>query len=278
MYPLYSISIPPCMEGGLDLSDVPEIFWKDVANPEKNKGFSDFSDLMEAYPGNEGWKLWIQSYLACVSFLDAQVGKVLDALESSPYKDNTIIIFTSDHGFHMGEKNYMFKLTVWEESNHIPLIINTPEESDQPGEVNHPVSLVDLFPTLIDLTGLPKQPNRDNGGPELDGYSLRPFLENNNTENWDGPPVALSVLYASRDSVDHLAKNQPGSVDRQHFTVRSERYRYTLANKGQEELYDHAVDPQEWVNQSNNPQYQDIKLSLKNKLLHLTGKKLKNSF
>jgi arylsulfatase A-like enzyme len=271
MYPLEDINIPPYLES--DLSDVPEIFWKDIKDLERNKGFSDFRDLSDAYPNNEGWKLWLQSYLACVSYVDDQVGKILDALNNSPYKDNTIIVFTSDHGYHMGEKNYMFKLSVWDESTRIPMIICVPGITDRAGEVNHPVSLIDLYPTLVDLAGLPEQPNQINDGPELDGHSLTPFLDNPDMADWEGPSVALSVLYGSAEPEDQLEKDEPGKVERQHFTVRSEQFRYTLANNGQEELYDHVKDPHEWVNQATNPDYEVVKAELKNELLLITRQK-----
>lgn len=271
LYPPESISLPPYLKD--DLSDVPEVLWKDIENMEKNKGFGDFQDLMAAYEGEKGWKLWLQSYLACVSFVDAQLGKVLDALNQSPYKDNTIVIFTSDHGYHMGEKDYMFKLSVWEESTRVPLIIRVPGLTDQQKEVTHPVSLIDLYPTVTDLTGISMHPNKSKGGPELDGYSLRPFLEDPDDAEWDGPSVALSVIYGSRKPEDHLALNEPGKPERQHFTVRSERYKYTLTNTGQEELYDIANDPHEWKNLAGNPQYDSVKSELNYKLLNLTGRK-----
>jgi len=271
MYPLNNIQIPPHKKN--DLEDIPEILWKDIEDKEKGKGFEGFRDLMKAYQNNEGWKLWIQSYLACVSFVDAQVGKVLTALRNSPYKDNTIVILTSDHGYHMGEKEYMFKLSVWEESNRIPLIISVPGLTTQPVQVAHPVSLIDLYPTLIDFAGLPAHPNRGKNGLALDGHSLRPFLENPEHANWEGPSVALSVVFGSDQAIDQLNVNEPGSVARQHFTVRSQQYRYTLTNNGQEELYDHGNDPNEWYNLAGDPQYETIKAALKNELLLLTHQK-----
>jgi len=271
MYPVSEIQIPPYQKG--DLQDVPKVLWKNIEVQEKRKGFEDFQDLLKAYKNNEGWKLWVQSYLACVSFVDAQIGKVLTTLSNSPHQDNTIVIVTSDHGYHMGEKDYMFKLSVWEESNRIPLIIRVPGLTKQPAQVAHPVSLIDLYPTLIDLTGLPVHPNQGKNGLKLDGHSLRPFLKHPEFANWEGPPVALSVVFGSDQSIDQLDINEPGRVDRQHFTVRSPQYRYTLTNNGQEELYDHHNDPNEWYNLAYNPKYEAIKAELKNELLLLTHQK-----
>jgi arylsulfatase A-like enzyme len=221
-FPLDSMQLPAYLD--TDLDDVPEILWKDLSRLERRKGFDDFKQLMEAYPDKSGWKRWLQAYLACVAFLDDQVGKILTALESSAYSGNTIVIFTSDHGYHMGEKDYMFKLTVWEEAPRIPLFIQIPGLTTGSSTTDHPVSLIDLYPTLLDLCELPENPHRTVGGLKLDGHSLTPFINNPDTEDWAGPDVAISVVF----SEDPLEVDMPGDVEKQHFTVRSHRYRYTI--------------------------------------------------
>ena len=109
----------------------------------------------------------MQAYLANVAFVDHQVGKILDALERSPHAQNTIVFFTSDHGFHMGEKDWLFKNSLWEESTRVPLVVVAPGIAKRGRRCGFPVSLVDLYPTLIDLCGLPKDPNAEGNGYRL---------------------------------------------------------------------------------------------------------------
>lgn len=118
---------------------------------------------------------WTQAYLACVYFADAQLGFVLDALEENGLSENTVIIVTSDHGYHMGEKDYIFKNTLWEESCRVPMVMAGPGIAQ--GEVcEAPVSLIDIYPTIIDYGQMSPRPRED--APPLDGYSLRPLAEN----------------------------------------------------------------------------------------------------
>ena len=203
------------------------------------------------------WKRWIQAYLACVAFVDDQVGKVLAALEASPYAKNTIVIVTSDHGFHMGEKDYLFKDSAWEESCRVPLVVYAPGVTQPGTRCNHPVSLIDLYPTLIDLCGLSKNPNADTNGYPLDGHSIRPFLKNPHRGHWKGPPVALSVIGGWGRTLN--------------FSVRSRDWRYVLCENGEEELYDHTSDPHEWTNLAKDPEYAQTKKKLQKQLLKLVG-------
>ena len=145
MFPLDEVRKPPYLENDLD-DCVDEL--------AQRYGKFRFEALKNSYEGDEGWRRWMQAYLACVSFADAQIGRVLDALEQSEYADNTIVVVTSDHGFHMGEKDQIFKMTVWEESTRVPLIIRMPDGRNKGKESRHPVSLIDLYPTLVDLCGL----------------------------------------------------------------------------------------------------------------------------
>jgi arylsulfatase A-like enzyme len=209
----------------------------------------------------------MQAYLACVSFADAQIGRVLDALDQSQYADNTIVVVTSDHGFHMGEKDQIFKRTVWEESTRVPLIIRMPDGKNKGKESNHPAGLIDLYPTLVDLCGLTEDTYREGGMP-LDGHSLRPFLNDPENGSWNGPDVALSVIEAGIP----VEVNVPAKVDDQHFTVRSKDWRYTLTRNGEEELYDHRKDPHEWNNLADDPAFSEMKETLNKSLLSLTGR------
>ncbi len=213
------------------------------------------------------WKKWVQSYLACVAFVDQQIGTILDGLEQSDYAANTIVILTSDHGYHMGEKNHMAKTTIWEEATRVPYVVYAPGLSKAGGICEQPVSLVDFYPTLIDLCGLPKDPNAKGNGLALSGHSLRPLLVDPAKGAWDGPAVALNHLHGPKA----VARNTPSPVSQNHHSVRSRRYRYTLCSTGEEELYDHERDPNEWTNLASDTGYSAIKAELRSKLEAMVG-------
>jgi len=263
LYPLEDLELPVMKED--DLEDCAKIL---SSNPEicnGTWGFDNYDGVING-GGEELLKRWTQAYLASISFVDDQLGKVLDALENSVYDQNTYIIFTSDHGFHMGEKNTLYKLTLWEESGRIPFIVAGPDipkgkTSDQP------ISLIDIFPTMIDMSGIEGDPNKDGNRKNLDGYSLLPLLKEPNQAKWDGPDVALTVVANDKKDVT-VEEITPA---RHHYAVRSKRYRYILANNGEEELYDHKVDPFEWKNLASAADYLEIKKELKNQLLAMTG-------
>lgn len=168
---------------------------------------------------NEEWKPLVQTYLACVAFVDHQVGRVLKAFDESAYKDNTYVVLYSDHGFELGEKERWAKRSLWENSTRVPMIIMGP--GIEGGRVCHkPVELIDLYPTLLDLTG-------QTADPKHEGQTLVPLL---NDVNADWP---------------HLARTSfgPGNV-----AIKSERYRYIHYADGSEEFYDHDNDPHELTN------------------------------
>ena len=175
---------------------------------------------------NDEWKPLVQSYLACVSFVDAQVGKVVDALEKSQYADNTYVVLFSDHGFHLGEKERWAKRSLWEDSTRVPLIVVGPGVAK--GKVcTKPVELIDIYPTLLALAGQKPDPSHE-------GQSLAPLLKNPEAD-WP-----------------HMARTSFGP---QNVAIRSERFRYIRYNDGSEEFYDHATDPHEWTNQIKNANY-----------------------
>lgn len=250
MFPLESITLPPYLEGDLD----------DCAEILRNRwewGFMKFNALIKG-GGETAWKEWVQAYLACMSFVDDQIGKVLDALETSPYRDNTIIILTGDNGYHIGEKDCIQKWHLWEESTRVPLFIHAPEFEGNGYSCTHPASLINVYPTLVDLCNLPKFPNKDGNNETLDGYSLRPFLENPECTSWEGPSVALTAI-------EDRGKKP-------HFSVRSDRYRYILCSDGEEELYDHVNDPNEWINLVGDSKYQTIKKQLNREMMKIFEK------
>jgi arylsulfatase A-like enzyme len=169
------------------------------------------------------WRAAVAAYLACVSFVDAQIGRLLDALETSPHRDDTVIALWGDHGWHLGEKEHWGKWTGWERATRVPLAI-VPAKSNAPGSLtgevcNRPVSLVDLFPTLVELCGLPALEG-------IDGRSLVPLFQDPNRET---RPVVTTFDY-------------------QNYSIRTDRWRLIHYQDGSEELYDHAADPDEWRN------------------------------
>lgn len=246
LFPFDAVQLPPYLSD--DFRDCARA----LLNADR-KGWQNFR-LLHAAGGERLWKRWVQAYLANVAFVDDQVGDILDALERSPYANDTIIILTSDHGFHMGEKDWLFKNSLWEESTRVPLVVIAPGVTKPYRQCDHPVSLIDMYPTLIDLCGLPEKPNANGNGYELDGHSLRPFLQDPQNGRWDGPEVALTML---------------GNQRRAHFSVRSRRWRYTLCHNGEEELYDHAGDPHEWTNLAANPKFAEITSKMKSQLLQM---------
>ncbi|MBN1783170.1 sulfatase-like hydrolase/transferase [bacterium] len=270
LFPLEHIELPPYLDN--DLDDCAKILWTDPVTGRKTPSAQALDKLLTAGDetpegGLAWWKKWIQSYLACAAFVDHQVGVILDTLEQSAYADNTIVVLTGDHGYHMGEKDHFHKTTIWEEVTRVPYVVSVPGLTPPGSTCARPVSLIDLYPTLIDLCGLPGHPNASGNGLALDGFSLRPFMENPESGVWDGPDVALNHLHGP----DLIAQNTPAPVEKNHHSVRSEQYRYTLCSNGEEELYDHEADPNEWTNLAGDSRFADIKAGLRTKLLAMTG-------
>jgi choline-sulfatase len=168
---------------------------------------------------NNQWRNLVRAYLACTSFVDAQVGRIFDALDTSGLADNTIVVLWGDHGYHLGEKSISGKNTLWERSTRVPLIFAGPGVT--PGQrCARPAELLDIYPTLIELAGL--SPRTD-----LEGLSLVPQLKRADTPR-HRPAIT--------------------SHNQGNHAVRSERWRYIRYADGSEELYDHQTDPQEWTN------------------------------
>jgi arylsulfatase A-like enzyme len=240
MFPIEDIKLPPYLKDDLkDCAPVLRDRWQG--------GYKKFEALIAA-GGERAWKEWVQAYLACMAFVDDQIGRVLDALENSAHSDNTVVVLTADNGYHVGEKDCIQKWHLWDESTRVPLFIHAPGFKGQGQTCDHPVSLIDLYPTLNDLCSLSPEPNKGRSDKPLAGYSLRTFMEDPKREDWDGPTVAFMGI---RDD-----------KERPHFSVRSRRYRYTLCGNGQEELYDHKNDPHEWTNLAGNTEYEDVKKKL----------------
>jgi arylsulfatase A-like enzyme len=244
LFPIENVELPPYLENDLD----------DCAPTLRNRwewGFQKFKALIDS-GGNEAWREFVQAYLATVTFVDDQIGKLLDTLDATSQSDNTIVILTSDNGYHVGEKDCIQKWHLWDESTRIPMLIHVPDCPKNGQDCDHPVSHIDLYPTLIDFCNLPQHPHRD-PDKTLDGHSLRPFLEDPNTNNWTGPSAALMAIRDGRETP--------------HFSVCSHQYRYTLCANGEEEFYDHYADPHEWTNLAENEEYTTIKNKLREELM-----------
>ncbi|MCK5173661.1 MAG: sulfatase-like hydrolase/transferase, partial [Planctomycetes bacterium] len=166
-------------------------------------------------------------YLATTAYADAQIGRVLDALDKSPYRDNTIVVFMTDHGFHLAEKSHWQKGTLWEEATHCLLMFRVPGLTKAGGKCERCVSLQDVYPTLAQLCEI-EPPGY------IDGRSLIPLLKKPDAK-WKS--TAISALY-----------------DR-YVSIRTEQFRYTRYSDSEEEFYDCAKDPHEWTNQIGNPEY-----------------------
>ncbi len=259
MFPQGSLKIPV-----IKPNDAEDCHYKDVFDSGK-KGLKYFRLLKESYPDLESaLKAFTQAYLASVAAVDECVGRVIEAVDKSPFKDNTIIVVTSDHGWNMGEKDYLFKNALWEESTRVPLVIRAPGVAVSGGIAEHPVSLIDIYPTLVDLCGLESDTRKNAQGARLDGHSLRTFLENPKAETWNGPDAALTMIFAGKGTEKNPA--------RQHWSVRTKKWRYILYNNGSEELYDHDTDPYEWTNLSGDTRYGKVKADLKVRLFRMTGR------
>jgi len=180
------------------------------------------------------WKEAVQAYLACITFLDAQIGRLLDALEKSAYKDNTVILFWVDHGWHHGEKHHWRKFALWEEATRIPVMWMVPGVTKPGTRCSRTLDHMGIYPTLCDVLGLPLPPH-------LEGASYRALLENPDAE-WDRPAICT-----------YLQNNH---------TVRTEKWRYIRYHDGGEELYDHDADPLEWNNLAAAPQHAALKQDL----------------
>ena len=261
MYPLEEIKLPNVKEG--DLEDAASMLWNPCQTASCS-GFWAFRRMILEHPGvPDMWERMVQAYLACVTFTDDMLGDIMDALHESAYAENTIVIFTSDHGFHLGEKEFRAKGTLWEESSNVPFIFWSSDLEHAGSAVHHPISLVDIYPTLVDFACLPDDQNRDGNGYPLDGYSIRPFIEDPHNGKWDGPDFAV-ISVASGEELD---VNEPGIPERQFYSLRTEQYRYSLTPNGEQELYDHFVDPFEWTNLARVDGYEDMLTDFRRTLL-----------
>ncbi len=215
LFPAGRTELPSTLEG--DANDVPK---------SALRSFNDHENVTS----HGEWRKAVAGYLACINYADANVGRVLRALETGPNARNTIIVLWSDHGWQLGEKQQWRKFTLWERSARVVMMFAGPGVPARNRKSGRTVELLDIYPTLTDLCGLP-------GRPELEGRSLRPLLVDPDAA-WDKP--AITSLTANKTS------------------VRTERWRYTRYLDG-EELYDHNSDPMEWNNLAARPGHAETK-------------------
>jgi len=223
MFPLDSIKTPPYKKD--DFNDIP-LFAAKVAD-------APMMPTTEELIKSGEWKNAIQAYMACIAFVDAQIGKVLNALEKSKHADNTIIVLWSDHGYHLGEKNRFAKQALWERDTRTLLIFN--DINGNSGQIcNAPVQLLDIYPTLIDMCKLPPS-------QLLEGHSLTSLLKNPN-KNW------------KHSSLSFYGEG--------NIAIRDKQFRLTKYEDGSLELYDMKNDPNEWYNLAKNKNYKKTILKL----------------
>jgi arylsulfatase A-like enzyme len=222
LFPLDTIELPPTQKD--DLKDVPE----GGLAMAKPKG--DHATML----ASGRWKEAVQAYLAAIAYCDAQVGRLLDAYESSPHKADTVVVFWGDHGWHLGEKEHWRKFALWEEATRMPFVWVGPGVTKPGGVCDRTVDLMSVYPTLCDLCDLPKPSH-------VEGESLVPLLRDPKAA-WDKPAIT--------------------TFHRNNHAVRTERWRYIRYADGGEELYDHAADQYEWTNLAADPKHGDAKAEL----------------
>ena len=222
MFPLDKIELPKVLES--DLDDVPEA-GKRMAHPE-----GDHAAILKS----GRWKDAVQGYLAAGAFCDAMVGRLMKGFDECAYKDNTIIVFWGDHGWHLGEKQHWRKFALWEEATRAPLFFAGPGVPKSRATCGRPVDFMSIYPTLCDLAQLPTPKH-------VEGISVAPLLKDP-TATWDRPALTTH--------------------GKQNHAVRSERWRYIRYADGGEELYDHEADPLEWKNLAQDATYARVKTDL----------------
>jgi arylsulfatase A-like enzyme len=210
-FPIETIQLPAYKED--DLDDLPPTALKMVHS------FGDHEAILKQ-DGTNTWKQAVRAYLASINFCDAMIGRLMEAYDKSPERDNTIIVLWSDHGWDLGQKNHWRKFGLWETTTRAPLIWVVPGLTRPDSRCDRTVDLMSVYPTLLDLCGIPVPPH-------VEGESIRPLLANPQMP-WDKPAI---ITY------------QPNN-----HSIRSEGWRYTRYGDGGEELYDETADPNEWDN------------------------------
>ena len=228
LYPLNKVETVEIFRDDLD----------DIVDAKGKRMFKSSIGFFEAIDKANLHKQAQRAYLANISYVDYCLGALFDALEKSQYADNTIIMLWGDHGWHLGEKLKYGKTDLWEESDRVPFIVRVPGMTPPDVKCDGVVNLLDMYPTLVELCGLP--PNAEN-----EGRSFAPLMKNPKIE-WNNPTLTT-----------YQFKNH---------SLTDGRYRYTWyggkANAA-EELYDHSTDPLEHKNLAANPKFKEIMAKFK---------------
>jgi arylsulfatase A-like enzyme len=222
MFPADEIEMPPYQED--DLKDIPP------AGVRMARSEGDHKNILDS----GRWKEAIQGYLAAIAYTDMNIGRLLDAFEKSAYRDNTIVVFWCDHGWHLGEKHHWRKFALWEEATRSPLIWVVPGLT-KPGTVcDRTVDFMTIYPTLTDLCGIPTPKH-------VEGPSIRALLADPRAA-WDKPGI---TTYGFKN-----------------HGIRTEGWRYIRYADGAEELYNEQTDVNEWTNLAQDPRYAKEKAEL----------------
>jgi len=232
MHPLKDIKLPPYLKS--DLEDLP------AAGIKMAKPMGDHAAMIES----GRWKEAVQGYLAAISYCDAMIGRLMEAFDKSPERDNTIIVFWCDHGWHLGEKDHWRKFALWEEATRAPLLWVVPGLTKAGGVCERTVDFMSIYPTLTDLCGIPTPAH-------VEGKSIRSLLADPKAP-WSDPAIT--------------------TYNFKNHAVRTEGWRYIRYADGGEELYDEAKDPNEWTNLAGKPEFADKKVEL-GKLIQLKDAK-----
>ncbi|UCC64063.1 MAG: sulfatase [Anaerolineae bacterium] len=223
-YPKETVALPAVPQN--DLDDLPPAA-AEIAQAGRDKRFKMVVECGELRPA-------VRGYLSSISHADTLIGGLLKALDESPYARNTIIVFWSDHGYHFGEKQRMAKRSLWERATRVPLIVVAPGITRPGSRCNRPVDLMALYPTLVELCGLPPR-------KKIEGDNITALLRDPDAQ-WDH--VAITT-------------HSQGS-----HSIRDQRWRYIHYVNGDEELYDHETDPNEWNNLADRLEYASVKKKL----------------
>ena len=218
LYPLGEIQTPPYFPD--DLNDIPPV----------GRMINDLPMMPSTAWAKESgeWKKIVQAYLACISYVDYELGRVLDALENSTHANNTVVVLWSDHGYRLGEKGTFAKHALWETATKAPLMFAGPNVP-KGKKIDTPVEMLSIYPTLLELSGLPAYSRNE-------GNSL------------------VNMMQHDVDTSDAYALTTFGM---NNHAVKTNNYRYIQYEDGTEEFYDHNTDPNEWTNEASNPKYKE---------------------